>query len=253
MGAVGRWQAELARRGVPHFELSVPSRRDFLPGGDEVAAMDTFWRVASQGGAALRDRRTRLGAALDRGGLLRVQDGRGGVLEVELEAREPGEGSRVISSLPAGGVARLVRRDGATGSLRCAYTLLPGGHHLEPQVSLADGELVALDVGEGSDEVAERIDAESGPVRRLAYVTIGASPVGGGPTGKPSLDSVLEGVVTLAFGSDRALGGEADATLDLRFTLAGATVELAGRTLVRDGRLALDRGSCGGTSDPTHG
>ena len=70
---------------------------------------------------------------------------------------------------------------------------------------------------------------------------MGVNPAGDRRCGKASLDGVLAGTVTLAFGSNEILGGTRSATLDLRFPSRELTLATAdGRELVRAGRLLVD-------------
>lgn len=234
--AVTDFQAGLRRAGVPHLEVSVPSRRDFEGFGSAETGMDTYWRALDQDPATIAPLQRSISKALSNAESIRIRDREGGELTARLRAVPEGD-RNLTPSLPSGARAQLIEPRTANGTLVADYTPVGGKHHLGVRLTLRDGMITELSDCESAAELEARIDAETGDVRSLAYVTIGLSPVGDALTGKTSLDSTLSGVVTLAFGTSTDFGGEQSATLDLRFPLTGATVEADGRILVRDGRV----------------
>ncbi|MCA8981982.1 MAG: helix-turn-helix domain-containing protein [Planctomycetes bacterium] len=236
--AVTEFQRKLRDAGVPHLEVSVPSSRDFEGFASAEIGMDTYWRALDQDRAALAPHLDAVAAAFAGAQSMRLRDREGGELLVQLRPTTRAERS-LTPSLPSGAHVQLVEPGTAQGTLVADYTMAGGKHYAGVRATLRDGKLTELAGAEAVAELEERIDSESGDVRSLAYFALGLSPVGDALTGKTSLDSILAGVVTLAFGTSTEQGGEQSATLDLRFPLTGATLELDGRVLVRDGALEL--------------
>ena len=250
MRAVSEFQHGLRERGVPFLEVSVPSSRDFEAFGPPEQSMDTYWRAVAQDPEAIAPLARGLSELLHGAQQLCVSDGKGGELVVDLAASiAPLDTGRSLTpSLPGGSCSRLVEPGTARGSIATAYTMAGGQHYQGTGLELEAGRLAKVSGCSDAAELVERIDAENGDVRCLAYITIGLSPIGDRLTGKTSLDSIQAGVVTLAFGSSEALGGSQSATLDLRFPLQGATVTVDGIVIQRDGHL--DNEVLGPGADP---
>lgn len=222
--AVTEFQRKLRTERIPHLEISVPSRRDFEGFGSAEAAMDTFWRAVDQDPATLEADRRSVAEKLSDARSVRIRDRDGGEFTVRLRPTSKSE-ENLAPSLPAGAHVQLVEPGSAHGTIVADYTMAGGRHFEGVRLTLRDGLITEVSGCDSADDLIACMDAETGDVRSLAYFTVGLSPISDVLTGKTSLDSVISGVVTLAFGSNAELGGEQSATLDLRFPVMGASVD----------------------------
>jgi DNA-binding transcriptional ArsR family regulator len=238
LGSIPVWEARLRERSVPILEISVPTSRDFALLSSPELGMDTFWRAFDQDLDVVETRARGIAKRLESARRLTLADGQGGELvfqplRVAAPERQP------VLSVPSGAHLIRIAPDSGSGQLVADYTAAGGRHFQGPGLQLEAGRLVGL---EGADELAlleQRIASEGEAVRAFAFLTIGVSRVGRELTGKTSLDSILEGVITLGFGSDGFLGGTRVASLDLRFPLRNGTLLADGEVVVEAGRLVL--------------
>lgn len=230
--AVSDWQRDLRARGVPFVEVSLPARSEFQPPATPEESMDTFWRAIAQDPANVAERVAAVSEALAGAPALSIQGDGKLTLELVDEQELPGAGLGLSRGIPSGACTRLVRPGTASGKIRAAYTMAGGRRFPDLELTLEAGQLTHIEGGKKVADLVRRIDDETGDVRALASITVGVSPVGKQLTGKTSLDSILEGVVTLGFGTNISSGGTQSATLDLRFPLLGCTLEVDGTPLV---------------------
>jgi leucyl aminopeptidase (aminopeptidase T) len=256
--AVSRWHQSLKARRIPYIEIGLPYRGELEAGRTTPEeAIDIFWRCLATDYGTLARRGCRL---LERiqdhlaewiGGrvLARFQCSRGTDLRVELDLDRAHVSDGVVSvedrtrghtfeELPAGFLAFLPVARSATGTLIADYTFLGGAHFWDVKLVLDQGRIVEIESANNEKALADALAAETGDAYALAGVQLGLNPAGRGPTGKPSLDACLEGVVTFAFGNNELLGGDVRSTVNLILPCSQLTAQVGDLTLARDGRLA---------------
>lgn len=242
--ALTAWQRTIRERGVRQVELSVPVRGDVEHGDVTVEeALTMFWRSLA---AAPDELATRVDALLERlggNGALELADANGNTLEIAVDLARPHRNigrltdadiasGHVFEEFPPGSLVLLPVPGAARGRLSFAYVALAGVHVRDVTLVLDAGRIVSVEAPEHADIVRERLNAAVGDADALADVRIGVNPAGDALTGKASLDAVLDGTVTLAFGSNEMLGGTQSATLDLRFPSRAIEVRAGGDVVV---------------------
>lgn len=254
--ALGEWMRALRTRGVRYLELSLPARGDLEHGDvDSSEALAIFWRSLQSAPEVLGAAVDALVATVSTGTTgagseaeLLLTDARGSHLRVLVDAHQPHRNigrihredalaGHLAEELPPGSVAWFPVDGSGDGQLLLPYSVVRGRRFRDVRVTLARGRITALE-GEGIEGLREMLAAASGDADALAEVRIGVNPAGAGLTGKASLDAVLAGSITLAFGSNEVLGGTRRATLDLRFPSRSLSASTQGNTIVRDGNLA---------------
>jgi leucyl aminopeptidase (aminopeptidase T) len=244
MAAHTAWLRRLRELGVRQVELSIPARGDVEKGDLGVdAALTLFWRALAADPDVL-DRRVdtlveQLGSATE----IELLDARGGRLVFEFDdqllQRSIGrlsdkdlERGHVSEGFPSGSLLLVPLPGTANGTLHLAYTSFAGVHVRDVELRLEQGRIVGVEAPEHAEFIRERLAGAVSDADALAHVRLGVNPAGHALTGKASLDSVLDGAVTLGFGSNESLGGTQTATLDLRFPSREIEVRAGGAVLV---------------------
>lgn len=251
LDSVSNWKSSIQRRGLRYLHVGLPHRAEFTQGSlTPEAGLDTFWHCVTEDSEQLRVRGEELLDGLLHGPEVEIA-GRGDArmivtidpahlgLSDGVISEEDIRRGRTIDSVPAGAVVALPIPQSGDGDFQADYTFAGGRHIHGVKVTLKQGEIVELDGPEGTAQLRERLARETGEPARLSSISIGLNERGSGPTGRPELDSVLAGVVTLGFGNNELLGGSVRSTFNLTLPAHGLTLTSGARALVRRGRLAL--------------
>ncbi|MEZ5980243.1 MAG: helix-turn-helix domain-containing protein [Planctomycetota bacterium] len=226
--ALTTWQRRLRTLGVRQVELSVPVRGDVEDGELSVEeALATFWRALSTDSDVLSARVDALLARIDGREDLALIDDVGGRLDLRVDAARPhlniGRLSdadlakgHAFEEFPPGSLTLLAVPGKASGELTFPYVSVGGRRVRDVTVRVHEGRIANIEAPEHAEFLRERIARAVGDADSVAEVRLGVNPAGDALTGKASLDAVLDGTVTLAFGSNETLGGSQSATLDLR-------------------------------------
>lgn len=99
-----------------------------------------------------------------------------------------------------------------------------------------EGKLVEISAGENEKAIRGLYDGGSGDKDRLGALTVGLNPKAA--TGFLE-NAIPEGAVTLSIGDNRELGGTNDSDWGFSGTLSNATLEIDGKAVVKDGKLAV--------------
>ncbi|MEZ4648317.1 MAG: winged helix-turn-helix domain-containing protein [Candidatus Eisenbacteria bacterium] len=253
MEAVSDWKKSLSSRGIRYLTVGLPHRAEFAHGElSSEAAIDLFWQCVTVEPEQLRPTGELLEGSLRESPQLLITSRDGSELRVEIDPahlttddgvirEEDVRRGRCVRSLPAGALVALPRPASGEGEFLADYTFASGGHVADVRVTLRDGRIVALDAPHDADLVRGRLERESGDPDLLSAISIGLNPAGSAVTGRPELDSVLHGVVTLDFGNNELWGGNVRSTFNLSLPSHGATVRAGTRTLVARGRLVAGK------------
>lgn len=98
------------------------------------------------------------------------------------------------------------------------------------------GRAVRIAGGSEADALAATLDKGGETGRVIAELGIGTNP-GATITGLILEDEKVEGTVHLAFGTNTGIGGENESSVHIDGVIRSPTLELDGRTIMRDGRL----------------
>lgn len=251
---VSAWKDSVRKRGLRYLHVGLPHRGEFAPGylGPE-AGIDTFWRCLTVDGAEIEARGRPLLEAVRRHPEVVIEGPDTTRLSVTLDLAHTAVSDGVISAerartgqsvgeLPAGAFGALPVEGSGDGAFRADYTFVAGRHYRDVLVVLRAGRIVELDGPEGVDVIRERLAREVGDPDLLSGVSIGLNPGGTGPTGRPELDTLLAGVVTLGFGNNELAGGTVRSTFNLGLPAHGRSVRSGATPLVVRGILASGGG-----------
>ena len=144
--------------------------------------------------------------------------------------------SSLVLNLPYGSLSFTVPEDSVEGTIcfdrwRDVRDLV---------VTFKGGRISELSAASSPEAFADFVGTHSGDRDRISHMGIGVNPGIKRPTGLTTIDECKSGMVFVAFGENRFMGGENESTLNIDLICSGATVLCDDRCLVREGRLALD-------------
>lgn len=251
--AVSNWKQSVPRRGLRYAHVDLPHRGQFELGFvTPEAGIDAFWRCATADLATLRERGERLMHLVQKEPDLVIQTGEGMELRVALDPSHASVSDGIISEddlragrtteeVPAGTFGALPAGGSGDGAFRADYAFVAGRHIPGVRVVLRGGRIVELDAEREAEVLREGLAKEAGEPGLLSGFTIGLNPGASGPTGKPEIDALLAGAVTLHFGNNELWGGTVRSTFNLSLPAHRASVGTRTATLVSGGRLVTER------------
>ncbi len=234
--SVSCWKQSVQKRGLRYLHVGLPHRAEFGQGYlSPEAGIDAFWRCMTADLEQIRNRGEHLLQIVRTEPELVIRGENQTELRVTLDSAHAAISDGIISeddlragrsteALPAGSFVALPAAGTGDGVFEADYTFSSGRHIPRVRVVLRQGRIVELDAASDADVIRERLAREAGDPDLLSSVTIGLNSGGPGPTGRPELDSVLAGVVTLDFGNNELLGGNVKSTFNLSLPAHGLTV-----------------------------
>jgi len=142
-----------------------------------------------------------------------------------------------FGNMPAGEAYIAPFEQDGRGTIVFDGSLASWGLLAEPlTVSFAAGRAVTIEGGAAAAWLAETLDAGGETGRVIAELGIGTNP-GATITGLILEDEKVEGTIHLAFGTNTGIGGANESSVHIDGLVRDPTVELDGRTVMRDGRL----------------
>ncbi|HUF89599.1 MAG TPA: aminopeptidase [Gemmatimonadota bacterium] len=148
------------------------------------------------------------------------------------------------AGLPGGGVFFAPVETSVEGRVvvprsRCRFAPLT-----DVRFDVVAGEARNLSATEGQACFEGEMEPYAGPKMRVGSISIGLNPAiqvreEGGADYRPG-DAA--GMVTVSLGQNQLLGGENDTEGSFYFPLVGATIEVDGQTIVRDGQVTVEAG-----------
>lgn len=249
--SLSRWKQSLRRRSLRYVHVGLPHRGEFAHGYlTPEAGINLFWRCVTADLDQIRARGTRLMRALRDEPDLAIHGANGSELRLTLDPTHATTQDGIISdddlreghttdAVPAGSFIGLPQPGTGDGAFEAAYAFCDGQHIPSVRLVFEAGRIVQVEApaGAGADVIRHRLAQEVGDPDLIGNVTIGLNPGGRGPSGRPELDSVLAGVVTLHLGNNELWGGSVRSTLNLSFPALEVSLRTRTRSLVRDGRL----------------
>lgn len=247
--SLSRWKQSVRQRGLRYVHVGLPHRGEFGQGYlSPEAGIDLFWNCVNVDLEHVRSRGEHLRQILTTEPELVIQGDDGTALRVTLDTAHMGISDGIISdddlragntteSLPSGFFGALPMAGTGDGVFEADYTFSSGRHIPSVRVTLREGRITELDAAADADVVRAQLARETGDPGALSAVTIGLNPGGRGPTGRPELDSLLGGTVTLHFGNNELWGGSVKSTFNLSLPAHGLTVRTSTKSLVTRGRL----------------
>jgi leucyl aminopeptidase (aminopeptidase T) len=207
-------------------------------------ARDTFVRAVPVDYRRVESLSRRLAAELTRAEACRITAPGGTDVELVLTAREGRSDDGDLASpgafgnLPAGEGYIAPVESGGGGTISFDGSLATWGLLHEPlAVELEGGRAVAASGGAGAAEwLLETLDAGGENGRIIAELGIGTNP-SATLIGVILEDEKVEGTIHVAFGTNTGIGGENAASVHIDGLVLRPTVELDGRTIMRDGTI----------------
>lgn len=141
------------------------------------------------------------------------------------------------AQLPAGTVLTTIPETSANGKVAFDQTLQQMGLNISGiQWRFKDGKLLSMKARKNLEPMMKLFERAKGDKDRIAFLQIGLNP-------KAEYgffaNHIVEGAVTLGIGDNEYIGGKNDATFGMAATLGKATLDIDGRTVIKNGRLTL--------------
>ncbi len=249
LASVSAWKQSVPRRGLRYVHVGLPHRAEFEQGYiSPESGIDAFWRCVTADLSSMSERGQALLRAVSADPELQIQGQDETALRITVNPAHASISDGVISdedlragrsteAVPAGSFGALPSAGSGDGVFASDYTFVGGRHIPEVRVVLRGGRIVELDAARDAQVIRDRLAAEAGDPDVISGITIGLNPGAKGPTGRPELDSLLAGVVTLHFGNNELWGGSVKSTFNLSLPAHGQSVRAGTQTLVSAGRL----------------
>ncbi len=139
--------------------------------------------------------------------------------------------------LPAGEAYATVLHNSASGTLVVPHMKFRGVPLTNLRVTFEGGRVTDLTAETNAEMIQEYISASSPKTKLLSLVDVGVNPHSQPIEGSEYLSWEMGGMVTVGIGNNAWAGGDNDADAALTFHIAGATLSIGGKTVVRDGKL----------------
>jgi leucyl aminopeptidase (aminopeptidase T) len=234
---------------VTSFSLShTLARLEATRRGARIASMpaitvDMFARTVPIDYSRLESAGRALAAVLSRADRCRIVAPGGTDVELDLSGRtgrsDDGElrDSGAFGNLPAGEGYIAPVETGGGGTIVFDGSLASWGLLEEPvRIQLAHGRAVSATGGEAAVWLLDTLDAGGENGRAIAELGIGTNPAAT-ITGRILEDEKVAGTIHLAFGTNTGIGGQNQASVHIDGLVHSPTVDLDGRTIMREGRL----------------
>jgi leucyl aminopeptidase (aminopeptidase T) len=151
-----------------------------------------------------------------------------GAIDAEDRAR-----GAVVSNIPAGSIYTTVLESATHGQL----CLPQAGDARDVVLHFESGRIIEIAAASGADALRAMFDRHSGDPRRISHIGIGLNPHLHRPLNWVLLDEHIHGHLFIAFGENRYMGGENESSLNVDYTLPGATLLVDDQVVVADGKV----------------
>jgi len=149
--------------------------------------------------------------------------------------KEDIEKKSLDAQLPAGSVLTTISETSGNGRVVFDRPLQTMGLNVyDIDWKFKDGKLAAMNAKKNLEPVSKQFDQASGDKDRISFIQIGLNP-------KADygflMDHVVEGAVQIGIGDNEYIGGRNNSSFGIAATLGKATLDVDGRTIVRNGLL----------------
>jgi leucyl aminopeptidase (aminopeptidase T) len=140
------------------------------------------------------------------------------------------------AQLPAGSVLTTVVETSGDGKIIFDQPLQQMGLNiLGIEWEFKDGKLTSLTAKKNVEPLSKQFDKASGDKDRISFLQIGLNP-------KAEygllMDNIVEGAVQIGVGDNEYIGGKNSSSFGMVATMGKATLDIDGRTIIRNGRLS---------------
>ena len=101
------------------------------------------------------------------------------------------------------------------------------------------GRITQIEATNNAEQIGAWLDSHSGEPRRISHIGIGLNSQLHKPIGWTIVDEHVAGSLFLALGENRYMGGQNESSLNHDFALHDASLQVDGRVIVHEGRLAV--------------
>lgn len=139
----------------------------------------------------------------------------------------------VVSNLPAGSIYTTVLEGETHGEL-----FLPkAGPGVNVTLRFAGGRVVEIAGESGVQALETLLDSHSGEPRRVSHIGIGLNPYLQHPVGWTLVDEHVHGHLFICLGENRYMGGQNQSSLNIDFSIPGATFIVENQLIVLRGNM----------------
>ena len=240
--AIGVLVNQQESRHVPCCMIAHPGalRQDELlvPRGDICSIIENAINVNI---TELDERVRSVKQTIDNGSVLDIRSPNGSRLECQLGSRPVFENDGRLRdnsalNLPFGAISFTVPETTVKGSI--CFRRWRNAQDLT--ITFVDGRISDISAANSPKAFADFVGTHSGHRDRISHIGIGVNPGIQSSTGLISVDECKSGMLFVALGENRYMGGKNESTLNMDLTCPDSTVFIGSRCIVRDGRLTLD-------------
>lgn len=127
----------------------------------------------------------------------------------------------IVSNMPAGSIYTTVQEEATAGQVWLAQA----GQARNVLLTFGgDGRVAEITAGQGQEWLEELFERHTGESSRVGHIGLGLNPQLQCPIGWTLVDEHVGGYLFLSFGENRYMGGQNESSLNVDFTLVGATL-----------------------------
>ena len=240
--AIGVLVNQQESRHVPYCMIAHPGalRKDELlvPRGDIYSIIENAINVNI---IELDERVRSVKQTIENGSVLDIRSPNGSRLECQLGSRPVFENDGRLRdnsalNLPFGAISFTVPETTVKGSI--CFRRWRNVQDLT--ITFVDGPISDISAANSPKAFADFVGTHSGHRDRISHIGIGVNPGIQSSTGLISVDECKSGMLFVALGENRYMGGKNESTLNMDLTCPDSTVFIGSQCIVRDGRLTLD-------------
>jgi leucyl aminopeptidase (aminopeptidase T) len=145
------------------------------------------------------------------------------------------------AQLPAGSALTTIVETSGNGKVLFDQPLQQMGLNvLGIEWKFKDGRLTSMTAKKNLEPVSKQLEKASGDKDRISFLQIGLNPKA---EYRLLIDHIVEGAVQIGIGDNEYIGGRNSSSFGMVATMGKATLDIDGRTIIRNGRLSLNSSS----------
>ena len=149
------------------------------------------------------------------------------------------ENKSLDAQLPAGSVMTTIVETSGNGKVIFDRPLQSMGLNVQDiEWKFKDGKVTSMKAKKNLEPLSKLFTGASGDKDRIGYIQIGLNP-------KAEygylMDNVVEGAVQIGIGDNEYIGGKNTSTFGMTATLSKATLDIDGKTIIKNGRLITEQ------------
>ena len=142
------------------------------------------------------------------------------------------------AQLPAGSVLTTISETSGNGKVMFDQPLQHMGLNISGiEWEFKEGRLTSMTAKKNLEPISKQFEKASGDKDRIGFLQIGLNP-------KAEygylMDNIVEGAVQIGVGDNEYIGGKNSSSFGMAATMSKATLDVDGRTILRNGQLSLE-------------